>query len=291
MAVRAPQSTEVGRSKEELIRLRIEDQARRAAPRGSALTSSPSAGLRPWREVIPPHDDVARGKFELAEFAADLHQVVAGTATWEYGEPEGFFERTFLTSGLRTLLGDALDRLAGGSGPPVVDLQTTFGGGKTHSMIALYHLFSGVESSRLSSEVQELVSAHAPGGVRPVRRAVAVGTWLPVGQASVKDDGTEVGTLWGELAWQLGGREASRSSPRPIARVRTPARPSSASSRCAPCLLLIDEWVAYDAALHRRQPARRDVRHPLLLRAVAHRDRPGDARSAARRVDPRLGVA
>jgi predicted AAA+ superfamily ATPase len=85
-------------------------------------------------------------EFTASEFAADLHLVRTGQATSpEYGDPVEFFTRTYLTEGLRDLLSRALRRVGGGDGnaSPVVNLQTNFGGGKTHSMLALYHLFSG----------------------------------------------------------------------------------------------------------------------------------------------------
>src|SRR5204863_7653250 len=104
------------------------------------LEGQPSGGLKPWREIATPHRDVASGAYQQAEFAADLHQVWRGEAADEYGEPEEFFRRTFLTDGLRRLLANAAKRLAGAGGDPIVDLQTNFGGGKTHSLIALYHL-------------------------------------------------------------------------------------------------------------------------------------------------------
>src|SRR5690606_29675316 len=76
-------------------------------------------------------------------FAADLAQVVQGRADPEYGDPKEFFRRTYLTEGLLDLLVTGIKRLTGQGGDPVVQLQTSFGGGKTHSMLALYHLFGG----------------------------------------------------------------------------------------------------------------------------------------------------
>src|SRR5205807_4552894 len=130
-----------------------------ATPTQEVLVNAPAAGLKPWREVIFPHDDVARGRFALAEFAADLYQVQQGQGAAEYSDPVEFFRRTFLTDGLRMLLSDAVKRLSGSGGVPVVDLQTNFGGGKTHSQIALHHLFGGTIVMEFPQEVQELVSA------------------------------------------------------------------------------------------------------------------------------------
>ncbi len=250
-AIDAREAAEAGRAKEEVRRALYEAQARRAMPRADALLTQPAAGLRPWREVIQPHDDVARGRFALAEFAADLHQVSLYEGADEYRVPEAFFQRTFVTEGLRQLLGQALERLSGTGGAPVVDLQTSFGGGKTHSMIALYHLFSGTPLERLPQEVQDLVRSVSPSGIAKARRAVLVGTRISPGQPSRKPDGTEVGTLWGELAWQLGRREgyeilaeADRSRTNPGHALNELLR------RYAPCLVLIDEWVAYARGLY-----------------------------------------
>jgi hypothetical protein len=187
VAVDATQAAEVGRSKEELMRARYEAQARKATPSADVLVTQPAAGLKPWREVIQPHDDVARGRYSLAEFAADLHQVSVGEGSDEYREPIPFFERTFLTAGLRDLLGQAVERLAGTGGAPVVDLQTSFGGGKTHSMIALYHLFSGTPLDRFPQEVQDLIRSLPSGAIPVAGRAVLVrnapGARLGIGEA------------------------------------------------------------------------------------------------------------
>ena len=100
--------------------------------------------LKPWREVVTPHPDVASGGYEQAEFAADLAQVVAGAADLEYQDPGEFFARTYLTEGMKRLLVTAVQRLAGAGGAPIVQLKTAFGGGKTHTMLALYHLLGQV---------------------------------------------------------------------------------------------------------------------------------------------------
>jgi predicted AAA+ superfamily ATPase len=251
VAADAIEADEVGKSKEEVMRLKFEAQARKATPKADALVSEPTAGLKPWREVIQPHDDVARGRFALAEFAADLYQVARGEGADEYSKAVDFFQRTFVTAGLHQLLGEALERLWGAAGSPVVDLQTSFGGGKTHSMIALYHLFSGARVTDLPQEVQELVQGAGAGTIPAIRRAVLVGTRISPGQASTKPDGTEVGTLWGEIAWQLGGREAFDL----VAEAdRTRTNPGDGLQRLfeayAPCLILIDEWVAYARQLY-----------------------------------------
>ena len=233
----------------DLQRTVYEDQTRKQAKRVK-VSLDPGSGLRPWREVIQPHDDVARGAFTASEFAADLHLVRTGQATSpEYGNPVEFFTRTYLTEGLRDLLSRALRRMNGEAGAsPVVNLQTNFGGGKTHSMLALYHLFSGTPTKDFPQELQDLIAANGNSnlGTLDVKRVALVGTYLKAGSPILKDDGTEVNTLWGELAWQLGGREAydmiaedDRAGTNPGEALRT------VIERYSPALILIDEWVAY----------------------------------------------
>ncbi|MBM7500903.1 putative AAA+ superfamily ATPase/ribulose bisphosphate carboxylase small subunit [Brachybacterium muris] len=249
-AVGAVDSAEdVRKLRVDLQRTVFEDQTRKQVKR-TKVSLDPGSGLRPWREVIRPHDDVARGAFTASEFAADLHLVHTGQATSpEYGDPVEFFTRTYLTEGLRDLLSRALRRVNGEAGAsPVVNLQTNFGGGKTHSMLALYHLFSGTPAKDFPQELQELIAANGNPDLRAldVKRVALVGTYLKAGSPIIKEDGTEVRTLWGELAWQLGGREAydliaedDRAGTNPGEALRT------LIVRYSPSLILIDEWVAY----------------------------------------------
>lgn len=243
-------AADVRKLRDDLRRTVYEDQTRKKAKRVNKVSLEPGAGMKPWREVIQPHEDVARGEFTASEFAADLHLVHTGQATSsEYGDPIEFFNRTYLTEGLYDLLSRALRRLNGeANASPVVNLQTNFGGGKTHSMLALYHLFSGKSAKDFPQEVQELVKD--AGGVDlktlGVKRVALVGTYLQAGSPSIKEDGTQVNTLWGELAWQLGGRaaydlvaDADKSGTNPGEALRTLIQQHT------PVLILVDEWVAY----------------------------------------------
>ena len=89
-----------------------------------------------------PHPDVLNGTFQQSEFAADITAVRTGRATSEYGDAKAFYERTFITEGMGRLLSQVAQRLNGKGGEPVIQLQTAFGGGKTHTMLAVYHLAS-----------------------------------------------------------------------------------------------------------------------------------------------------
>src|SRR5215469_1186335 len=96
--------------------------------------------MKPWREIIVPHRDVLEGTFQQSEFAADITAVHTGNASRVYQDAVAFFDRTFITEGMSLLLTQVAQRLAGKGGEPVIQLQTAFGGGKTHTILAVYHL-------------------------------------------------------------------------------------------------------------------------------------------------------
>ena len=247
--ISAPEQAEAIRElREELQQVVFSERVRnRTRTRYQATTESQTqAGLVPWREVITPHPDVISGKYQQAEFAADLDQVRRGLGTPEYTDPIEFYRRTFITSGMRDLLRRSLQRLNGQGGDPVIELQTNFGGGKTHSMLSLYHLCSGTPLASLPGldEVCKEVGIHS---VPKASRAVLVGTAFSPAEASTKPDGTLVNTLWGELAYQLGGVEGyARIANSDQQRVAPGAQDLAELFRStAPCLILVDEWVAY----------------------------------------------
>ncbi len=252
-AVSAPQADEVERMKLELRRLVFDEQVRSEKRKKSdtGILARAAGNLKPWREIIAPHPDVASGRYQQAEFAADLWQVHLGEGSDEYRKPQEFFRRTYLTESLKRLLVGSVQRLSGQGGDPVVQLQTNFGGGKTHSMLALYHLFSGVEPAELTGVDAVLAEAGVKSLPAGVRRAVLVGNKISPGNPVTKPDGTVVRTLWGELAWQLGG-------PRAFARLKADDEQATNPGdvlrelfqEYGPCLILIDEWVAYARQLH-----------------------------------------
>ena len=204
--------------------------------------------LKPWREIAEPHSDVRSGNFVQAEFAADLSRVHAGSAGEEYQDPVLFFQRTFITEGMRLLLDSVVKRLAGKGGDPVIQLQTAFGGGKTHTMLAVYHLAKG---STPASDLQ---------GIAPILDTADV-TELPKARIAVLD-GVELlsmaskprihsdctaHTLWGELAWQLGGEAAYAFVKEADQTGTAPGKKDLADllAAHAPCVILMDELVRY----------------------------------------------
>ncbi|SEO85319.1 Swt1 family HEPN domain-containing protein [Aquisalimonas asiatica] len=244
---------------EELKQLRIETQrtvyaeeTRQQTRRKTlSLEGSPKAGLKPWREVVTPHRDVASGRYVQAEFAADLAQVHRGEGADEYRDPVEFYRRTYLTQGLRGLLESAMYRLSYQGGDPVVELQTNFGGGKTHSMLGLYHLFGADDVTRLPG-VEELMTEFGIEKLPRGNRAVLVGTDLSPAEPQTKPDGTVTHTLWGEMAWQLGGKAGYDRVAESDQRAISPGSGilSELLKAHAPCLVLIDEWVAYVRQLY-----------------------------------------
>src|SRR6202795_2667735 len=251
-AVSASQADEIEKMKTVLLRLRFDEQVRgeKRKSAGTAIESAAAGGLKPWREVVTPHKDVASGRYQQAEFAADLWQVHMGEGTDEYKNPAEFFRRTYLTESLKRLLVGAVQRITGQGGAPVVQLQSNFGGGKTHSMLALYHLFSGTAPSELvgiDAVLQQADTKKLP----TAKRVVLVGNKISPSNPVKKADGTMVRTLWGELAWQLGGK---KDFDRVRADDEKATSPGDALrelfNEYGPCLVLIDEWVAYARQLH-----------------------------------------
>lgn len=251
-AVSASQADEVGKMKMELRRLIFDEQMRseKRKSAGTAIESQATGNLKPWREVVTPHKDVASGRYQQAEFAADLWQVHLGEGTDEYKNPVEFFRRTYLTDSLRGMLVGAVQRLSGQGADPVVQLQTNFGGGKTHSMLALYHLFSGIAPTELAG-IDSIMQEAGANKLPTAKRVVLVGNKISPGNPSTKHDGTVIRTLWGELAWQLGGKKA-------FARIQADDEKATSPGdvlrelfvEYGPCLILIDEWVAYARQLH-----------------------------------------
>jgi predicted AAA+ superfamily ATPase len=251
-AISAPQADELRRIKEALRRLIYEEQVRseRRKNSGLGIESQTALALPPWRELVTPHRDVASGRYQQAEFAADLWQVKLGEGSDEYRDPQEFFRRSYLTESLQRLLVGALRRLSGQGGDPVLQLQTNFGGGKTHSMLALYHLFGGTPPAELTG-VEQLMAEAGLSALPAARRVVLVGNKISPGNPVIKSDGTVVRTLWGELAWQLGGKKAFARIQADDEKATNPGDVlRELMQDYGPCLILIDEWVAYARQLH-----------------------------------------
>ena len=251
-AVSAPQADDVNKMKMELRGTIIEQQVRSEKHRagGSLIDAALTGTIKPWRDVVTPHADVASGRYQQAEFAADLWQVHLGGGAVEYRNPSEFFRRTYLTESLMRLLVGAVQRLTGTGGDPVVQLQTNFGGGKTHSMLALFHLFSGATPGELAG-VDAMLAGTGVRFLPKTNRVVLVGNKISPANPAIKPDGTVIRTLWGEIAYQLGGKDAfARIAPDDEHATSPGDRLRELFDDYGPCLILIDEWVAYARQLH-----------------------------------------
>ena len=156
--------------------------------------------MEPWYKVATPRKEVRQGRsFNPDEFAIHLEQVINRSAPEDYRDPEKFFNRTCFTRALREHAGMVLRRLSGETAntAPVMTLITQFGGGKTHTLTALYHLVTSGEKALDYSGVSELLKAAGISFVPKAKVAAFVGNaWDP-------QEGRE--TPWIDIARQLAG--------------------------------------------------------------------------------------
>jgi hypothetical protein len=164
---------------------------------GLAEEERPVPGsVKPWHQVAVPHRDIRDGKFDESVFAADLSEVVSGRGPVEYTDADTFFRKTHPTQGLLKLLSTVLSRLAGvGKGEAVIQIQTPFGGGKTHSLVALYHLLKHGANAKHTDAVKAALKESGVSEIPNVRVLTFVGTAA---------DALQGKTPWGEFAHQLG---------------------------------------------------------------------------------------
>jgi hypothetical protein len=134
--------------------------------------------MKPFCTIAVPHKDILEGRLTMDVFAADLWEVYQNRGTEEYRNAETFFQKTYVTQGLQNLLNVVERRITGKGGDPVIQIQTPFGGGKTHAMIAMYHKASEWN----------------------VKKVIIVGTSMSPQE-----------TLWGLLEKQLTGKIAEFS--------------------------------------------------------------------------------
>jgi hypothetical protein len=207
---------------------------------------APAGDLPAWWQLAEPHEDIRKGNFDENTFAAKLDDVLAEKAPPEYQYAEEFFNKTYLTGELKALLKDTLKRLAGSGGEAVVQLRTPFGGGKTHALIALYHLIKKAADIEEMPDIQALLEEAGLEHIPHARTAALVGTALSA-QGRQAEDGSRLYTLWGELAYQLGGAAAYE-----VVREADEARTSPGKEalrklleKAGRALILMDEVLVY----------------------------------------------
>lgn len=221
-------------------------------------TSTPSMTYaRPWRQIAEPHPDVAQGIFKQAEFAADLNQVLQNKARPEYQDPVEFYNRTFITDGMRGMLTKAIQRVAGKGGEPVIQLKTAFGGGKTHSMISLYHIMRAASPEALNGIAKIIQQAGIESMPKVNVAVLACQAIDPMKKRRpINFPGITVNTLWGEMAAQLAEQSGDAKLYELVkdndAKGVSPGSDTLREllDKCSPCMILIDELVAYARKLY-----------------------------------------
>ena len=214
-----------------------------------------STHSRPWLQCVELHPDVLSEDFSEDIFALDLGTLSDYVIGKEQGRPDAelgrvpavyrdadsFFAASYLTSGLKSLLEDVLGRLAGAAGNRVLRLQTPFGGGKSHTLAALLH----AARSRVALDaLPEAAGLPRPEGVRV---AVIDGQFFdPTNGKRASGADITARTLWGWIAWALGGREGYD-----LVRAQDEARVAPGADalvellKGGPSLILIDELLQY----------------------------------------------
>ena len=195
--------------------------------------------IRPWRTVVTPHEDIRKGHFDASVFAANLGHVIAGQGAVDYRDAQTFFTKTYMTTGLSRLLKDLLERLSGkAKTEPVIQLQTPFGGGKTHTLLCMYHLVKSPKESARVDSVKALLSSASLKEVPAASVAALVGTALNVHHDR---------TLWGEMAYQLGGDTLYKMLAKDDEAKTAPGTKllGKMLEEAGPCVILIDETLTY----------------------------------------------
>ncbi len=204
--------------------------------------------LRSWLDVAKPRPDIADGSFDESVFAADLGSVANGIGPNDYLDPQAFCDKTYLTATLRAVLVELGSRLGGDpSAAGVYRLQTEFGGGKTHTLLAAYHLFRAPDAVAGTEVAKELADLLPDKAIPTANVVVLDGSALTVGIPEQPEPGVDLTTLYGHLAYQLGGRNAWQMVAKADIDMLGASTVSLAKllAAYAPCLILVDETLEY----------------------------------------------
>lgn len=204
-----------------------------------------------WWQAVTPHPAIQSGRVDETLFTARLSRAAHEDGHSQYRDAELFFSRTYLTRTLRQMLLDVLRRTSGAGGQnPVVNLQSSFGGGKTHSLLAIDHLLRHPVESLRVPQVQSLVAE--AGLSAPARCNVAVlpcASLNPLGHLAA--DGTPIRTLWGEMTHQLAAQTGNPGLFQLVAendaQLVAPGEETleAVLRQAGPCVILIDETLHY----------------------------------------------
>lgn len=223
-------------------------ETRREEAKAENHVASVSNITMPWFRVVTPHLDIRQGRLDESVFAANLAEVALGTGREIYANPILFFEKTFFTSGLKSIARTVVKGLNGQEDAEnrVMSLQTGFGGGKTHTLISLYHLAKLGKNAAQSATVKELIEATGAPEFEQANIAVFTNTTNDAANGRTTADGVHIQTIWGELAYQLGGKEAFEIVRKNDEQLISPAGLfKQVLEKSTPALILIDELADY----------------------------------------------
>ena len=206
------------------------------------------APIPAWFTNVYPHYDIRNSALDESVFAANLSEVALGIGQEVYSNPTMFFEKTYVTAGLRDIANRVIRALNGEeSENRVVSLQTGFGGGKTHTLISLFHIANAGRSLLNSAYTANLLQEGVVPNFDNAKVAVFTNNTTDVVQGRTTNEGITIYTLWGELAYQLGGVEGYNK-----VRANDESRTAPTSSifkpileQHTPSLILVDELADY----------------------------------------------
>ena len=205
-------------------------------------------GLPAWFNVVVPQSDIRDGVLDESIFAANIEEVASGTAPVVYQDIRYFFECTYVTEGIKELIRRVVQALNGQeSQNRVISLQTGFGGGKTHSLISLYHVVKDSSTFKRLDTASSILEPQDMPQFDHARVAVFTQNTVSVVDGHKVYDDIITHTLWGELAWQLGGPEGyERVRNADIQMVAPTAQDiKPIIEGASPALILIDELADY----------------------------------------------
>lgn len=207
-----------------------------------------SGSSMPWFRAVTPHLDIKQGRLDESIFAANLAEVASGSGREIYNNAGVFFSKTYFTAGLKSIAKTVIKGLNGKEDAEnrVISLQTGFGGGKTHTLISLFHLCKAGTKGAQSAYVRELIDYTGLPEFETANIAVFTNTTNDPANGRTTADGIIIQTIWGEIAYQLGGAAAYDLVRKNDEQQIAPAGIfKKVLEQTKPALILIDELADY----------------------------------------------
>lgn len=189
---------------------------------------------------IVPNKDIVNNTITENSFAVGFNAVIQGSGDDIYTNPDTFFSLTHMTRNLTGILTHVLRRVDSGEGSPLLVLDTTFGGGKTHTLVTLFHLFKRPDAAMKNPEIKKVLNQVDLKKVPEIALVAIDGHRL----SSVQREG-KVRTIWGEMARQLGQYEMMKVFDQKLRRPDSETLETLISSVDKPIVILLDELVNY----------------------------------------------